>query len=478
MMMPTRPDWRSTTWRPLSGLLTIALLATLASAQAAAQSWSPPATLGQSNLNFMYGNNVAVAVSSHPLAQSVAVWVEPTTMAVKYAIQRNGKWTGTKTVYTANANAAEEVTDPQVVIDQSGVATAIFGSTKQGPVTYCVSGGRVVRCRLLTSFAKVATLAPGASTWSKANLSAQGWTVTDAQIGLDQAGNAVAMWSHRATSASVPTLLSASRPAGGAWTAPVSVYTSSVISLPRLSVSPSGAAAAVWAEPMAGATTSYAVRASYRPAGSTWGAAETVATQTTPVAYLRSTVDGNGQAAVVWNNGYSVQLAQRNAAWSSPETLLSAPGRVYAGTGPYAAYGPSIASDGLGNVLVTWLEIDVLASAKSIEAELIPAAATRSHASWPTGAGVEPSVSLSPDGSLGMLAWLDEDDSNTYAVGFTPGAGWGQPLLMSSGAAQYAAVWGTGTALAAGPNQSATAVWLSVAGMYGQIQILASGYLP
>ena len=475
--MSSRPEWRSKTWRPLSGLLAIVLFAALGAAQAAAQSWSAPAALGQSSLYYMYGNNVAVAVSSHPLAQSVAVWVEPTTMAVKYAIQRNGKWTGTKTVYTANANAAEEVTDPQVVIDQSGVATAVFGSTKQGPVTYCVSGGRVVRCRQLVSFAKVATLAPGASTWSKANLSAQGWTVTDAQIGLDQAGNALALWSHRATSASAPTLLSASRPAGGAWTAPVSVYTSAAMSLPRLSVGPSGAAEAVWAEPLAGTPTSYAVRASFNPAGGIWGAPETVATQATPVAYLRSTVDGNGQAAVVWNNGYSVQLAQRNGAWSSPETLVSAPGRVYAGSGPYAAYGPSVASDGPGNVLVSWLESDV-AGGKTIEAEVIPATGTRSHVFWPTGAGVEPNLSMSPDGSLGMLAWLDEDDSNAYAVSFTPGVGWGQPLLMSSGAAQYAAVWGTGASIAAGPNRSATAVWLSVAGINAQIQILASGYLP
>lgn len=476
--MLSRPRWRRTAWRPLLALLPIALVAALASTQAAAQSWSPPATLGQSNLNYMYGNNVAVAVSSNPLAESVAVWVEPTTMAVKYAIQRKGKWTVTKTLYTASANAVEEVTDPQVVIDQSGAATAIFGSTKQGAVTYCVYGGRVVRCIPLTSFAKVATLAPGAGTWKKANLSAQGWTVTDPQIGLDEAGNAIAMWSYRATSASIPTLQTASKPAGSAWTAPVSVYTSAAISLPRLSVSPGGAAVAVWAEQMAGAPTSYSVRASYMPSGSTWGAPETVATQTTPVAYLRSTVDGTGQAAVVWNDGYSVQWTRRHGAWNSPETLVSAPGRVYAGTGPYAAYGPNIASDALGNLLVTWLESDVLANARTIEAELIPAAGTRSHSFWPTGAGVEPSVSMSPDGSLGTLAWLDEDDYNAYAVSYTPAAGWGPPLLMSSGAAQYAAVWGTGASLATGPNQAATAIWLSVAGINGQIKILASSYLP
>ena len=56
------------------------------------------------------------------------------------------------------------------------------------------------------------------------------------------------------------------------------------------------------------------------------GAPETVATLNTPVAYLRSTVDGNGQAAVAWNDGYSVQLAQRNGAWNVAETLVSRAG--------------------------------------------------------------------------------------------------------------------------------------------------------
>ena len=464
--------------RSIALLLAVAVLATAGSTPAAAAGWSAPATLGQSNLNFMYGNNVAVAVSSHPQAESVAVWVEPTTMAVKYATQRNGVWSGTKTVYTANANAAEELTDPQVVIDQSGVATAVWGSTKQGPVTYCVSGRRVVRCIPLISFAKVATLAPGATSWGKANLSAQGWTVTDVQVGLDQGGNATAMWSYRATAAAVPALQTASRVAGSAWSIPQNLYASAATALPRLAVGPNGAAVALWTEQMAGAPTPYALRAAYKPAGGTWAGPETVTTQATAIAYLRSTVDGTGRAAAVWNDGYGVRWARRSGVWSPPEPLASAPDRVYAGTGPYAAYGPDIASNVAGDFLITWLESDVLASANSVEAELVLAAGASAHASWPAGAGVEPRVALSPDGLLGMIAWLDEDDSNTYAVALTPDAGWGQPLLMSTGAAQYATVWGTGVSLAAGSNQRASTVWLSVAGMYGQIKILGSRYLP
>ena len=461
-----------------SFVLMAALLAALGSARGATAAWAPPATLGQSNLNFTYANNVSVAVSSHPKAQSVAVWVEPSTMVIKYAVQRNGIWTAAKTLYTADANAAEEVTDPQVVVDRDGLATAVWGSTKKGPVTYCVSGGRVVRCVQLISFAKVAKLAPGRTTWSKANLSSQAWTVTDAQVAIDQGGNAVATWVQRASAASVPTLQAATRMAGRVWTAPVSVYASAAMSLPRLSVGPTGAAVAVWSERLAGTTPSYAVRASSLSLGSTWGAPETVATQATPIAYLRSTVDGNAQAAVVWDHDYGVEWARRGGGWTIPEALSSAPGRVYAGTGPYAAYGPDIVSDGLGNVLITWLENDMLANGTSVEAELVLSAAAASHTSWPASTSVPPSVAMSSDGSLGMVAWLDEGDANTYAVSLTPSAGWSQAVVMSSGAAQYSAVWGTGVSLAAGENQRAAAAWLSVAGLYGEVSILGSSYQP
>lgn len=464
--------------RPIRALFVAAALVAAGASSAATAGWSVPATLGQSNLNFMYANNVSVAVSQAPQAQGVAVWVEPTTMAIKYAVRRSGAWSGTKTLYTANANAAEQVTDPQVVIDSSGMATAVWASTKQGAVTYCASGGRVVRCIPLISYAKVATLPAGATTWTKANLSAQGWTVTDAQVGLDQSGNAVAMWSYRATSGATPTLQAASRTAAGAWTSPIGIYTSAAVSLPRLAVGGNGAAMIAWTEGTVGTPAGYALRASYRATGAAWGAPETVTTQSSPIGAPRCALTGSGEAAVVWSQDYGVRWARRSVTWSAPTDLVSAPGRLYAGTGPFAAYGPDIAANVAGDFLITWLESDVLANGNSAEAELVPAAAQASHASWLAGTTVPPSVALSPDGSLGTVAWLDENDYNTYAVNLDPAVGWGAPLLLSSGAARYNAVWGTGVSLAAGPNQQAATVWLGVAGINGKVNILASSYAP
>lgn len=471
------PRFRLDTFRlPIAGLL---FFAAQGFVHAATPDWSAPATLGTSSLYYLYDNNVSVAVSANPLAQSVAVWVEPSTMTVKYAMRRNGKWAAGKTLYKANATAAETLTDPQVVMDAYGTATAVWASSKQGPMKYCSSGLRVYRCPDTISYAKVATLAPDALVWSKANLSAKGFSVTDAQVGVDQSGNAVALWTYRATATSVPTLQSISR-STGVWSQPTSIYAGTSISLPRLSVGPSGNAVAVWEEKLAdNPDTPYAIRASSLPAGTTtWGMPETVTTQATSAAYLGAAVGGNGQTAIVWDNSYGAQWARGAAGvWTAPQALVSAADRTYSGTGPYAAYGPRIATDIAGDFLVTWLESDISTGESTIEAEYSAATGASSHMSWPTGAAVPPNVALSADGSGGMIAWLDQNDYNTYAASFNPASlAWGQPLLLSKGTAQYSAVWGTGVSLACGPNQSASAVWLSVSGTNYQVKFLGSTY--
>lgn len=165
-----------------------------------------------------------------------------------------------------------------------------------------------------------------------------------------------------------------------------------------------------------------------------------------------------------------------------PQALLSAPDRSYSATGPYTAYGPTIASDGFGNFLVTWLENDILSGNATIEAEFLSMGELSSHMSWPTGAAVPPSVAMCVDGILGTIAWLDQNDNNVYAVSvnydMASNVTWGQPLLVSKGTAQYSAVWGTGVSLANGFNSNSTAVWLSASGANYQIKILGSTYQP
>ena len=39
-----------------------------------------------------------------------------------------------------------------------------------------------------------------------------------------------------------------------------------------------------------------------------------------------------------------------------------------------------------------------------------------------------PHATLGPDGSLGMVAWVDNGDSMAYSASYTPAGGWAHPL--------------------------------------------------
>lgn len=435
-----------------------------------AAGWSVPATLGQSSLYYMTANNVSVAVSTHALAQSVAVWTEPSTMTVKYAIRKNGIWSGSKVLYTSNANAAEQLTDPEVVIDAAGTATAVWGSTKQGAVAYCAAGNRVVRCIPLISFVKVATLSPGGTAWTKANLSSQGWGVSDVKIGLDDNRNATALWKFKATSSATPTLQSASKPPSGGWTVPTNVCPANIClanaSLPQLAVGPSGAALVAWTEQTAVSPLStWEVKSVYRESlSASWGTPETAASQGTPINYLSATVNSNNQAHLVFDNNSVVQWAQRTS--PSGWNMVRVPSSN--------AAGPTIASAGTDRFLITWLNMDPMAGT-IVEAEIVSAAGT-SHGSWLVNTSVPPHAALSADGSA-TVAWSDDLDYTAYAVSAAPDGLASVPTPQVLGSS----VWGMGVSLAAGgnvPTATATAVWLRGAGANYQIQIVGSSYKP
>ena len=129
--------------------------------------------------------------------------------------------------------------------------------------------------------------------------------------------------------------------------------------------------------------------------------------------------------------------------------------------------------------MVGWLENDVSGAGLTIQAQLHQAnGGGVASASWVGGGSTSPRVTTSPDGSLATVGWIDDNDTNAYTASFMPGQGWGQPLLLSTGASQYTAVWGTGVALASGPNAAASAVWLGVYNTNAGIKILGSTYRP
>ncbi|NTV86391.1 MAG: hypothetical protein HGA21_06585 [Burkholderiaceae bacterium] len=212
-------------------------------------------------------------------------------------------------------------------------------------------------------------------------------------------------------------------------------------------------------------------------AGAAWGPVEEITAQNAQSWTLRCALDANGQAAMVWDNSYTARLARRSPrlGWGAPETLTSAPGRNYGATGPYAAYAPDLAADDQGGLLVTWLESDVTAGLWTIKAQMHRADGqiqSTSLSSVQQAVASRPHAPLSPDGSLGMVAWVDNGDSMAYSASYTPAGGWAPPLTLG------AALWDTEVMLGSGPGANAGAIWMTGDVTRYFWKVMGASYLP
>lgn len=440
--------------------------------------WTPPTALNTFTLLALPTNTASVAVG--PSGDSVAVWVNEADSIIRYAIQRNGTWTTAKILFRPNATKAETTADVRVVVGPDGTASAIFSSTIPGQLQYCVVGTRVVRCLgPSTSYAKVATLVPGATAWSKPlNVSPKGGSVSATQIGLDQAGNAVAAWRYEPQSGAPASLQVATQAAGMAWSPAVSLYTSaSPWSLPELAVGPRGDVMLAWQEQL-GSDQPAVIRTLSKPVQGPWEPVADAAILTGRAWTLHGIVDGLGYAALVWDDDYSIWLVRRGDqhAWGIPEALKSSSGALYGATGPMMAYSPDLAADAQGNLLVSWSESDAPTGMSTVEAQMLLIGGQVRATSWPTGSaygmvGVA-HAAMSSDGSLGLVGWVDQGDSKVRTVAFTPSAGWAKPVARGAG------LWDTDVRLGCGLGREASIVWLSGTATEFKYRYVGSSYRP
>jgi hypothetical protein len=172
-----------------------------------------------------------------------------------------------------------------------------------------------------------------------------------AEVGIDAAGNATAVWEDKRTGEVLTT--GATRPAGGKWQAPVSISKpGGNANEPRVAVDASGDAVAVW-ERFEGEEL---IEASAKPAGAGWG--ESVALSKPESgkgepAGQQVAIDDHGDAVAVWsrtNGGHDFIEASVGRAPSStwqPPVAISGPGGN-------VEEGPAIGVDGNGNAVATW----------------------------------------------------------------------------------------------------------------------------
>lgn len=190
--------------------------------------------------------------------------------------------------------------NPRIVVDPAGTATAVWGTFT---TTYGI---------------QTATRSPGAPWSAPADLSAPGQDTFDTpELAADRRGTVTALWQRHDGSGWIVT--SATRPAGGAWTAPVDLSATGHDAWdPQVAVDPAGNATAVWSladEPMSDSART--VQAARRTVAGEW---------TAPVDLSRGgtawnpqvALDSSGNATTVWSHndgsGYVVEARGLDAA--------------------------------------------------------------------------------------------------------------------------------------------------------------------
>jgi len=201
-----------------------------------------------------------------------------------------------------------------------------------------------------------------ARTWlSPVDLSAnwRGPVAWTPQVAIDSEGDAVAVWTLENGGKGI--VQSASRPAGGAWSAPVTLSaTAQRLTNPQVAVDPKGDAVAVWS--LFDSPNGFTVKSAQRLAGGAWSAPVSL-----PAAgdfsdpHARLSIDSQGDAVAVWRGPDGIQSARRPAggAWSTAVSLF---GR---------GHDPEVAVNPRGDAVAVWLrggEYGVVLRAASYEA--------------------------------------------------------------------------------------------------------------
>lgn len=301
---------------------------------------------------------------------------------------------------------------------------------------------------------QAATRPPGGDWRSPVTLSTPGGDAVDPQVSVGRKGAAVAVW--RRWDGVRYRVQATARAAGGSWSTPVALSgTGGDAWDPRVAMSESGAAVAVWRQSEGSNSKIYAASLT----GGRWSAPVALSSGDSWDARVVMAADGSAVAAWSRFDGahYRVQVASRTAGgrWSAP-AALSPPGAD--------AGDPQVAAGASGAAAV-WRQWDVgyeriMASTRPVgaawsSAEAVSPEAQNAH---------EPDVALHPDGTA-TAVWARWDGGNerVLTASRTPSGAWSTPTKLSR--AGEDAEW---PEIVAGADGRETAVWVQSNGFSEQ----------
>lgn len=352
----------------------------VAASRPAGGAWSPPVGLSTAGER---AANPRLAVNAAGDAVAVWEWASGASTLVQAASRPAGGTWGAPVHLTAAGQSAA----PQVALDAAGNAVAAWsrengsairvrsrtaggvwqpavdisaGGTGAGSprVALGADGETIAAWTVVDGATRVlvaATKPPGGVWQAPARISPPGVRVVSAEVALDAAGGATAVWQTSAGGSAFP-IHAAHRPAGGSWEAPAQLTGAgwSTVSAPRLAVNAAGDAVAGWGGVGFGRNVA---QAATRPAGGSWQPAADLSSTGRAAYEAAVAIDPGGAATAAWleqdgPSGYDVAAASRPAGgtWLAPVEL--APADPLGNASPYVD--PQVAVDAAGDAVALW----------------------------------------------------------------------------------------------------------------------------
>jgi hypothetical protein len=302
------------------------------------------------------------------------------------------------------AGPTESITFPQVAVNAGGDAVAIWPRD---------TGSETV----LETLER-----PAGGDWSAPEVLSEPGEEEPAnvRIGLDTAGNAVAIWSIGFGS----TIRTAARPAGGDWSAPEDLSVENGRT-PQLAMNAAGDAVAVWSG--FDGVDDEVTWAAVRPAGGDWSPPEELSVAGESDGFFpQVAIDAAGNAIAVWQrfdlSDDVVQAAVRTADgdWSAPD-VLSSPGEN--------ARSPRIAMNAAGSTVAAWSSLS-----GGTHAAVRPAGGDWSAPKDISAAGAEPALAVDSGGTAFAL-WpvtVAPGEMVLQVAMHPPGGSWSAPEDLSA----------------------------------------------
>jgi hypothetical protein len=229
-------------------------------------------------------------------------------------------------------------------------------------------------------------------------------------------------------------------PAPSSWSAPQMLSAAQVgARLPSLAVSDAGAVLAAWQQ-------GNSILAARRPAGGVWGQAQVVSEPTPFQTWnAKAVLDGQDRAAVGFLDGNRMFVARADTAgaWQPPVPVSG---------GQPTVYDPALGSNAAGDLVAAWQVRDA-SNFGSIWHSSSTADGAWSAPTRLSGAAedaVWPSIAVAADGSVALVAWVDQNTNKARAAvrsagawtRGTLGAGWwGGTVPVAAGAGTGLAGW-------------------------------------